>query len=67
MPSDADRFPSDRLLRRHGWQIDSRPPGAEARWRKGGLVLGESQALATLPVADLDAARGRGAAVPSLN
>lgn len=55
----SGRHPLDQLLRKHGWEIHSRPPwGREPTWRKRispseWLVLAEHEALATLPKIEL--------------
>lgn len=45
-------WPDDIRLRRAGFQIHARPNKGEALWRFGGVVLTESEALASLQTAE---------------
>lgn len=56
MSSTVARFPLDDLLRKHGWSVAARPAGREALWGKRGVVLPESEALAAVPMEQLEAA-----------
>ncbi|HYF24300.1 MAG TPA: hypothetical protein VD931_01035 [Baekduia sp.] len=40
-----DLKPDDRLLRRHGFRIVSRPKGGPNLWSRGGVVRPEDEAL----------------------
>lgn len=51
------RFPVDELLRRHGFKILSRTTGREPVWVKRGDTYLESEALITIPPAQLDQAQ----------
>lgn len=44
----SDRFPLDQLLRKHGFQILSRPNKGETMWEKQGKKFTQKKALYTI-------------------